>query len=320
MGARMLSRVADTIFWMHRYIERVENVVRSIEVHLNLVLDLPPEIENPFLPLLDSRGDLSTFELLYTEMKQENVMYFLVFDLRNPNALINCISQARENARSLRERISTEMWQHINQLYLFLNNEKSKGSWSLEEMFLFLEQVKKSCYGISGLAYNTLSRTDEWHVAKLGRHLERSDQLTRILDVQYDALLPQGQSAARTVNLIQWGTVLRATSGYEMYRRVHGVLDAKKIALFLVLNAEFPRSLRHNIFRVQEACHALTKNPIGSYHTDSEKELGKLRASLDYADQEELFYNGLHHYLDKIQDQLFDIGQLFYNDIFGFEQ
>ncbi len=317
MGAWMLSRVADTVYWMNRYLERVENISRFIEVHLNLVLDLPANLEAQWQPLLLSTGDISIFEENFSEFTRETVIPFMIFDTRNPNAILPCLWKARENARSVRERISTEMWHQINQLYLTINEAKSKDSWSLEDLFLFLEKIKLDCYCIAGMAYHTLSRSEEWQVAKLGRHLERADQLTRILSVKYDTLTVLGKSTASTVDLIQWGAVLRCISGYEMFRREYGILTPLKITSFLLLDRTFPRSLHHNIMRLQEALHLLSGNPIGSYVLPIEKQIGKLKSALDYTDEADIFNEGLHAYLDTKQDELHDIGELLNNYFYG---
>ncbi len=317
MGAWMLSRVADTIYWMNRYLERVENISRFIEVHLNLILDLPLNYEQAWRPLLLSSVDNSLFVENLTEFTRETVVPFMTFDPRNPNAILSCLWKARENARSVRERISTEMWHQINQLYLTVNEAKSRDVWSMEDLFLFLDKIKLDCYCIAGMAYHTLSRSEEWQVAKLGRHLERADQLTRILTVKYDTLEQQSQSTATTIDLIQWGAVLRCMSGYEMFRREYGILTPPKIATFLLLDRTFPRSLHHNVMRLQEALHLLSGNPIGSFVLPGEKQIGKLKATLDYTDEQDVFESGLHVYLDTKQDELFQIGELFSQYFFG---
>lgn len=313
----MLSRVADTIYWMNRYLERVENITRFIEVHLNLLIDLPTGLEEQWQPLMSSSGDITHFEKVHTEYNRENVIPFLIFDIRNPNAILSCLAKARENARTVRERISTEMWRQINHLYLTVNEAKAREVWTLEDWFLFLEIIRQECYGIAGMAHHTLSRSEDWHVAKLGRHLERSDQLTRILNVKYDELMAEGRSTATTLDLIQWGAVLRSISGYEMYQREHGILSPKKIATFLILNADFPRSLRHNVNRLQEALHAITGNRIGSFYLPVEKQIGRLKSSLDYTDEVDITQDGVHVFLDRMQDKLFEVGELLNDYFFG---
>jgi len=309
----MLSRVADTIYWMNRYLERAENMTRFLDVHMNLLLDLPPDIEAPWVSLLTGTGDVAHFYEIYPEITRNNVIRFLLVDSLNPNAILSCLGFARENARVVRERISTEMWSQINHLYLMSNTVKNKLEWTFEELFLFLEQIRLGCYCIAGLAHHTLSRSEDWHVAKLGRHLERADQLTRILNVNYDSLMTQSQSTTTTLDLIQWGAVLRSVSGYEMYRRESGILSPQKIASFLILNPDFPRSLSHNIIRLQEAFHALAGTQIGNFYSLPEKKIGKLRAEIEYADTQDIFKEDIHIYLDKMQDQLYDIGNEIYD-------
>jgi uncharacterized alpha-E superfamily protein len=301
---------------MNRYLERVENVSRFLEVHLHLTLDMPPGVQEQWQPLLASLGDTDIFTTWHSTFTRDTVVPFLLVEKHNPNSILSCLSKARENARSVRERISTELWEQLNDLYLYVKAVRHQTEWPLEELFLFLEHIKLGCYCIAGMAYHTLSRTEDWHLSKLGRHLERADQLTRILDLRYDPTLVKGKSTATTLHLMQWGSILRSMSGYEMYRRECGVLSPQKIAAFLILNPAFPRSLRFNVIRLQSALHALTRQPIGSFKLSVEKLVGQLRSELDYTEDMDMFSIGLHRYLDNTQDRLFHIGNAL-NDYFS---
>lgn len=313
----MLSRVAESIYWMNRYIERVENTVRFIDVNLNIMVELPPDFEEQWQPLITTSGDEDTFKEHYKEASKENVVHFLTFDRKNPNAILSCLNAARENARSIRERISTELWEEVNATYLLVKDAQKRDEWSTEDMLLFFEQIKKNCYLIAGISNNTLSYSEEWHFAKMGKFLERADQLSRILDVKFYYLLPKGQSIATTIDLIQWGALLRSTSAYEMYRREHGILHPTKIAEFLMLNPRFPRSLRYSLIRAQSALHHITGHDAGTFSLPAEKTLGRLRSNLDYIEIEEIFTFGLHEYLERIQDRLDETGKFIYHSFFA---
>ena len=156
----MLSRVAESIYWMNRYIERVENTVRFIDVNLNIMVELPPNFEEQWQPLIATSGDEESFKKNYQEATKENVVHFLTFDKKNPNAILSCLNAARENARSMRERISTELWEEVNATYLLVKEAEKISQWSTEDMLLFFEKIKKSCYLIAGISNNTLSYSE----------------------------------------------------------------------------------------------------------------------------------------------------------------
>lgn len=314
----MLSRVAESIYWMNRYIERVENTARFIDVNLNLMLELPPDFEEQWKPLIATSGDSEVFKAQYDRTyTKETVVPFLTFDKGNHNAILSCLAAARENARSIRERISNELWEQMNATYLEVRDAQKKTQWDTEDLLLFFEQIKKNCYLIAGISNNTLSYSEEWHFAKMGQFLERADQLSRILDVKFYYLLPKGNSIATTIDLIQWGALLRSTSAYEMYRREYGILNPSKIAEFLMLNPRFPRSMRYSLIQAQSALHHITGHDAGTFSLPAEKTLGRLRSNLDYIEIEEIFSYGLHEYLERIQARLDEAGNYIYSSFFA---
>ncbi len=315
----MLSRVAESIYWHNRYIERVENIARFVDVNLNLMIELPPDFGEQWQPLIQTSGEEATFKQLYATPSKENVIRFLTFDRSHNNSLLSCLILARENARGVRERISTELWEQVNQLYWMVKDAAPKSEWSTEELFLFFEKIKKECYVMSGIADNTLSYSEEWHFARVGKFLERVDQLSRILDVKFYYLLPKGkgQSIATTIDLIQWRAVLRSISAEEMYRREYGILNPMRIAEFLILDPLFPRSIRHGLTQLQDALLKITGNHSGSFSLPIEKTVGRLKTNLDYIEIDEIFNFGLHEYLVRIQTRLDEAGSHIYDSFFA---
>ncbi|NDC83173.1 alpha-E domain-containing protein [bacterium] len=303
----MLSRVAESMYWMNRYLERAQNYARFIDVNLNMYLELTPDFEEQWLPLIQTTGDEQAYRTMYSDPSRENVIRFLTFDANNPNSVLSTLSAARENTRSIRECISGEMWEAINTTYLRVKDAQRQAHWSIEELFEFFREIKQSCYWVSGIAHTTLSHTERWHFAMLGQYLERADQLSRILDVNSYYNLPKERSKLSTFELIQWVAILRSTSAYEMYIQDYGSPRWHQVVEFLLLNAYFPRSLRYCLERSQVSLHAITGNHIGSFQGPLEKALGRIKVNLDYIEIEEIIGFGLHDYLDRIQIRLNDV-------------
>jgi len=189
----MLSRVANSLYWMSRYIERSENVARLLDVNLQLMLDFADfndqQLKEHWLPILCSAGDEKTFFKLYDRANSENVTEFLTFREENPNSIISCLFTARENARQVRDQISLEMFEAINECYLFLKSKNAHEVWKFGAHDFF-EQIKKYSHLFQGLTDSTFLRTEGYEFINLGKFLERADKTTRILDLKYHILLP----------------------------------------------------------------------------------------------------------------------------------
>jgi uncharacterized alpha-E superfamily protein len=312
----MLSRVAESMYWMNRYLERVQNYTRFIDVNLTMYLELTPDFEEQWLPLIQTTGDETDFRNRYNDNSRENVIQFLTFDSENPSSVVSALSLARENARSIREGISGEMWEAINTLYLRVKDGQRQAHWSIEELFEFFIAIKQSCYLISGIAHNTISHTERWHFARIGQFLERADKLSRILDVHSYYQLPSESSKLSTFELIQWGAILRSTSSYDMYLQEFGDPRWNHIVEFLLLNPYFPRSLRYSLQEVQKSLHAITGNAIGTFQLPIEKTLGRMKVNLDYIEVDEIIGFGVHDYLDRVQVRLNEVGKLVYETFF----
>ena len=214
----MLSRVADSIYWMSRYIERAENVARFVDVNLNLMLDFPGGADHQWQPLVDITGDTEEFEERCGEATEASVIRFLTFDTKNPNSILSCVRAARENARSVREIISSSMWEHLNQSYLMLTAAAADRSEVSDRHELFAA-VRTASQAFTGITDTTMTHNEGWHFCRLGRQLERADKTSRILDVKYFLLLPKVDDVGTTVDDVQWAAVLRSASAFEMYRQ-----------------------------------------------------------------------------------------------------
>ena len=304
----MLSRVADAIYWTSRYVERAENVARFIDVNFNWVLDAPQSHRPSWQPLVLTTGDQAWFAEHYGTPTPENVLSFLTFDRRYPNSIVSTISNARQNALTIRQVISREMFEELNTLYLMVN-EAAKRQEPFEEMASFYDRVKVAGIYYQGVTDSTLSRGEAWHFSRLGRLIERADKTSRILDVKYFTLLPTVSDVGSTLDQVGWAALLNSASALQMYRQTYQVLAPNHVAEFLILDRNFPRSIHYCVTLAQQSLHALTNSPFNSYRNSAERLLGQLRAQLDYAGIDTIMHQGLHQYLDQIQIALNGIGE-----------
>lgn len=295
----LLSRVADAVYWMARYIERAENVARFIGVNLNLQLDLPLAPAHQWQPLIDTSGDTEAFKERYGAASQVRVIEYLAYDNENPNSIASCLRLARENARSVRETISSEMWAQVNSMYLQIQTQRSLPE--PERMLDAFREIRLGCHLFQGLADATMSHGEAWHFLRLGRKLERADKTSRILDVKYFMLLPSARDIGTPYDDIHWSAVLKSVSGFEMYRKKFGRITPSDVVDFLVMDTEFPRAVRYCIHCASESLHAITGSPPGAFSCTSEQLMGQLVAELDFTSVDSVIRGGLHEYLDRLQ-------------------
>ena len=303
----MLSRVADSVYWMSRYVERAENVARFIEVNFQLTLDNPVSGDQQWQPLVNTSGDHGDFAKRYRTPTQENVLQFLTTDPQNPNSILSCLRAARENARTVREIISSEMWLHLNKFYLMMNHAAAK-SKNLESPQELLAEVRLAGHLFSGITDSTMTHGEAWHFCRLGRKLERADKTSRILDVKYFILLRSVEDVGTPFDDIQWAAVLRSASAFEMYLKRHGRISPKGVVEFLMLDREFPRAIQFCLLAARESLHSISGTPIGTFRHQPEKLLGQLCSDLSFASVEEIINFGLHEYLDTFQTHLNQLG------------
>jgi uncharacterized alpha-E superfamily protein len=312
----MLSRVANSIYWMCRFIERAENVARFISVNLNLLLDLPSEKGKHWEPLVMITGDQLLFEKNYPDFAQERVIRFLTFDRDYPNSILTCLAAARENGRSIREIISSEMWEHLNHFYLELADPKS-AMLALEEPHRFFKIIQMRSHLFTGLMDSTMSHGEAWNFARIGMMIERADKTSRILDVKYFMLLPQADLVNTPIDNIQWTAVLKSASAFEMFRKQHHHITPRNVADFLIFDNQFPRSIRHCVTTSQVCLQRITGSSPGSAQNMAEKLVGRLKADLEYTDVDEVIQHGMHQYMDGLQTRLNQvdtaIGSSFFN-------
>ncbi len=312
----MLSRVADSIYWLNRYVERAENIARFVGTNLNLILDSPKGIEQQWKPLVYTTGDQELFEQTYGEANAENVIQFLTFDSNYPNSILSCLQIARENARSVREIISSEMWEQINAFYWMVKN--AAPDQSLSGLQDFFTEVKLASHLFAGVMDATMSHNEGWHFGQIGRLLERADKTSRILDVKYYILLPSVKHVGTILDQLQWIALLRSASAYEMYRkRSQHRITPDGVAEFLILDREFPRSIQSCLLQAERSLHQITGTPHGTWQNPVERTLGRLRSELGYITIDEIMPIGLHEFLNDLQKKINEVGDKIFENFFA---
>lgn len=277
----MLSRVADSLYWINRYVERAENISRFVEVSEAMALDCPPGSAEPWLPLIDANGDRELFDRMFPAGTPSDVVRFLVREPENPNAIVNCIAIARENARQIRDVITTEMWEQINGLYWSLQEDDSFWDQPPQEQ---LRDIRRGCQLFYGITDATLSRDLSWQFSRLGRLIERADKTTRILDVKYFLLLPSPEEVGGVLDELQWIALLRCAGAYQMFRQSRQqVIEPKAVADFLLLNPVFPRSVRYCLERIQDTLRIVSGRSVPGAPDDLECLSGLTLARWSYS-------------------------------------
>ena len=314
----MLSRVANSLYWMARYIERAENIARIVDVNLQLLLDIRNLDEKRlvayWLPIVQATGDEQAFFKLHPQATGHAVTEFLVFQMENPNSLVQSICQGRENARMVRDQITLELWEELNRLYLFVRSPQAREVWHHSPSDFFHE-IKASSLHIIGIINATLIHNEGWWFIQVGQFLERADKTTRILDVRYQSLPEKGAPERISPDeALEWSAVLRSCSSWDAYKSIHGAdIHPRQVAEFLLLSDDFPRSVRFCVNELNRSLRRISGVTEGHFTNNAEKLTGRFLAELQFSTIDEIFEQGLHRYLDEAQTKLNNIGGEMFN-------
>lgn len=291
---------------MVRYVERADNLARLIDVNEQLLLDwerLDSERLREFwMPIVWSAGDDALYTELYGNGHSADVIRFLTDDRRNPNSIVSCVALARENARTVRDQLSDELWEELNSLYLYVNSAEGE-KMLRDDPPRFYELIRRSVFTFQGIAAATIDRGIVWDFMDMGRHIERADKTTRFLDIS--TFLPSSAPVA-----MHWNAIVRSCGAMGAYRAQHsGMVEPKKVVDLLVFSRTFPRSVRYCIERVNACLHSISGKRMGDYSDAAERTSGRLLGQLNYGDVDEFLAGGLHEGLDHLQSQFNDIGE-----------
>lgn len=314
----MLSRVANSIYWMQRSIERAENIARFILVNYYLSLDMPEWMGAQWEPLVMTTGDQDFFKEHYGESNEENVLKFLLFDKDYSNSVINCLQNTKENARSIQEYINSEVFESINTIadrVLRASYQKP----NMEVLEDLLQEIKHFSHFVSGCTDATFNHDEAWHFKQLGGYLERADKTTRILDVKYFYLYPSIEDVNTPLDSIPWYSLLNSTGSTEMYMRKYGIIEPRKVIRFLLLDSEFSRSVTFCLRSGLSSLKSITGNNDDLFTTQSERELGSLYSEVRFQSTEYIYNFGMHEYLDNLQLRFNRIGEAIQQDFFDLD-
>jgi len=309
----MLSRVAESAYWMSRYIERAENIARFIDVNQHLALD--DFAAGQWEPLVAITGDQAAFDERYQSVTRDTVLTFLMTDAESGNSILSCVRRARENARTIREVISVDMWEEINQFYHFVER------WAKEPTLLlnphaFLLHVRRASHTFEGVTNATMSHGEAWNFVQAARLLERADKTSRILDVKYFILLPTVYDVGTSIDTIQWAALLKSASALHMYRRRYGRISPESVAEFLLLDRSFPRSVSFCLHHAERSLRDVSQTTGASFTNRAEQLLGRLRSKLDFLGIDEIVEQGMHEFIDDLQRRINEIGDAIHETFF----
>jgi uncharacterized alpha-E superfamily protein len=299
----MLSRVADALFWMSRYLERAEQVARLLDVSFHVELDLHGILGGPH--------ELQWSAVLFTlqhppitpaegETLPASITRRLTFDLENPISIMTCVNRARNNARSVRGSISSDMWRELNKLYWQLSDPAFRRDVANSPHDLF-QTVQTGSQLFQGLCDATLAHDEGWQFIQLGKYLERAEKTLRLLDVKHRALseLPDNSAGLALANL-QWSAVLQSCLAYESYQRLYiSRVEPEGVIEFLLTNPEFPHSVRFCLEHAAASLAEISGQPLDRCDSPSARLLGRIVNNLQFRDIDDLLESGLHAFLEQ---------------------
>jgi uncharacterized alpha-E superfamily protein len=298
--ATMLSRVAESLYWMSRYLERAEHTARLIDVDFELRLDQSPEAGSARWRVL--------LEALQAPVPEDGkidaatLTDILTLDKSNSSSIISCVAEARENLRQVREQCSTAMWEQLNRLYLQVNSTTASEAWLLHS-YVFFRAVRDGAHLFHGVTDSTMSHGEGWQYIQLGRYVERTDAVARLIGAYLNRLPYLPDQAVESEEYLEWVGLLKCCAAFEAYcKRYTAELRPLRVAEFLLLNPEFPHSVRFSVDKVHDALRAIAEL------TERRAELpvrlsGRLRATLSFSQIDEVMASGANAYVESIRQQ-----------------
>ncbi len=307
----MLARAANNLYWMSRHIERAENTARMLDVTYRMsllpyrVLEDGQEWADPWALPLVITGRATAYYERYPQITPDNMLRFMVLDPTNPSSIYACIQSARENARSVRGVITSEMYEDLNDLWLNMRNTDYSRVES-QGISGFFDWVKLQSHQFRGVTFGTMLRDEGYQFIRLGTFMERADNTARILDVKYHTLLPSVADVGGAVDYYQWGALLRSVSAFDSYRKVYrDVITPMKVAELLILREDVPRSLHACMNEIYDNLRDLCDDS----QLEAERLAGELHAKLHYGRTQQIFELGLHEYLMEFLEGVSKLGE-----------
>jgi uncharacterized alpha-E superfamily protein len=295
----MLSRVADGLYWMSRYLERAAQTARLVDVEFQLWLDQTPEAAAERWKFL--------FEALRVPAPEgvvdpTRLLNSLVFSRKNASSIVSCISTARENLRHVREQCSSEMWEQLNRLYLEAVDTWPEDGW-MQKSRAFFHAVQEGAHLFQGITDGTMGHGEGWQFIQLGRYVERTDTLAALMETHFKRVARPADQAVESAEYLEWVGLLRSCVAFEAYCKVYTAeIRPLRVAEFLLLNSEFPHSVRFSVDRVNAALHVIG-DLTGRREKLPTRIAGRLRAQLSFSQIEEVLAEGSHSYLENVRSE-----------------
>ncbi|PTD95261.1 alpha-E domain-containing protein [Pseudothauera lacus] len=308
----MLSRTADHLYWMARYMERAENIARILDVNhrMSMMPQSAVQQEQAWGATLRIMGLEGAYYRSHGELSADNVLAFMVFDAENPSSVRNCLRAARENAHAVRGTLTSELWETTNGTWLKMRDftpEMLADSGAGE----FFEWVKYRSHLSRGVTIGTMLQDESLRFIRLGTFLERADNTARILDVKYQLLLPAGEVEGGAADYHQWSALLRSVSAFEVYRKVYrDLITPSRVAELLLLRVDMPRSIARCLKEVYSNLQAVAND----HSAETERRAGELEAQLRFGRIDDIVRDGLHNYVVRLLSRVQDLGNRIADD------
>lgn len=315
----MLSSVAERVYWLGRYMERVENSARLIDVYSAMLFDMPRGSSIGWNILLDITGSNKQFNEKYNAVTEQSVIRFLLADPNYPSSIFGCLKMLRENARTTREIIPSEAWEQINELYLLTKESIASGIGRKSRRELFQTMIV-DCQRLGGLLSGCMAHNNAYTFIQIGRLLERADMTTRIIDVGSFSLLPAFAKLRKQSNLLEpfenviWMNILRSLSGYQAYRQnVANRVGGEGVVRFMLQDDEFPRAVNYCLDAVSAYLEPLPN------HDDVQMAVDRVKRITSEANVFHLLEKGLLEFIDELQISIADIHDELCRTWFGYD-
>lgn len=311
----MLSRVADSLYWMSRYMERADGILRMLRINYAYSQDDIPEFT--WRPVLKIFSFLDEEAISSMENNGREVLRYMVLEKENTNAVFNLITQCRENARSVQDHITKELWQCLNEFYHIVRDQYLSDSVRTEDPISVMDGLIRQCMFYYGTTEITMARDEGFYYMNVGKYLERAIQSVNILDVKFSE---QNYSLDEMHDPIYWRYLLLSISGYELFlRNYRSTLQPKNIIDQVIWNENFPRSIFYAVTRLQRSFEKLTFDPQLESYQKIKFLMGKLKSHIQFSDIEMLEKEGLNAYLQNLKNELHDIGTAFNHYYFAYD-
>ena len=296
----MLSRIADSLFWMTRYVERSDGILRMLKINFITSLDRGNDFSwQPVLTIF-TRLDRETIEKL--SHNSDDVLRYVILDKENQNSIRNIVGHARENARGMQDHITKEVWECLNSFYHKVNSDDIEKALNRDEQITMLGELIEHCLLFFGVSEITMPRGQGWNYMNLGKFLERSVQTVDILDVRFSNI---DYDLNNPADIPYWRNLLLSLSGYELYlKRYRGGLQSRNVADLAILTTEFPRSVLYCVIRLDRVVRGMANENLEAT-PQLRKLTGRLRSKVEFADIESISAMGLHSFLTDVKEDIF---------------